>query len=68
MKGYKTFDYGGAGEPNKPYGVRAFKQQMGGELVNFGRYEKIHRPIMYEFGKIGIKAMKSMSCKSRGGG
>ena len=57
-KGYKTFDYGGAGEPNKPYGVRAFKQQMGGELVNFGRYEKIHRRLMYRIGVMGMKILK----------
>lgn len=42
--GYDVFDYGGAGSPNKPYGVRGFKQQMGGELVDFGRYEKVHCP------------------------
>ena len=56
--GYRSFDYGGAGEPNKPYGVRAFKQQMGGTLVNFGRYEKIHRPCMYKIGVLGMKILK----------
>lgn len=56
--GYRTFDYGGAGEPNKPYGVRAFKQQMGGTLVNFGRYEKIHRGLMYKIGVLGMKILK----------
>jgi len=56
--GFRTFDYGGAGEPNKPYGVRAFKQQMGGTLVNFGRYEKIHRPMMYKIGVLGMKILK----------
>ena len=56
--GFRTFDYGGAGEPNKPYGVRAFKQQMGGTLVNYGRYEKIHRRMMYRIGVIGIKMIK----------
>lgn len=56
--GFRTFDYGGAGEPNKPYGVRAFKQQMGGTLVNFGRYEKIHRPCMYKIGVLGMKILK----------
>ena len=55
---YKTFDYGGAGEPNKPYGVRAFKQQMGGTLVNFGRFEKIHRRFMYRIGVSGMKILK----------
>lgn len=58
LKGYKTFDYGGAGEPNKPYGVRAFKQQMGGALVNFGRYIKIHRSIMFRIGVLGMKILK----------
>lgn len=56
--GYTTFDYGGAGEPNKPYGVRAFKQQMGGALVNYGRYEKIHRCVMYWIGVLGMKCLK----------
>ena len=56
--GYTTFDYGGAGEPNKPYGVRAFKQQMGGVLVNHGRYEKIHRHFMYMIGVFGMKILK----------
>lgn len=66
-KGYKTFDYGGAGEPNKPYGVRAFKQQMGGTLVNFGRYEKIHRPALFKIGVMGIKMMR-IAKPLRGGG
>ena len=57
QNGYKTFDYGGAGDPNKPYGVRAFKQQMGGKLVNHGRYVKIHRAIMYLIGKLGMKLL-----------
>lgn len=56
--GYTTFDYGGAGEPNKPYGVRAFKQQMGGTLVNYGRYEKIHRCVMYWIGVLGMNCLK----------
>ena len=53
--GYKSFDYGGAGNPNKHYGVRTFKAQTGGMLVNYGRYEKIHKPFLYEFAKMGFK-------------
>ena len=53
--GYKLFDYGGAGDPNKPYGVRKFKSQAGGMLVNYGRYEKVHQPIMFEIAKVGFK-------------
>ncbi|TGC11557.1 lipid II:glycine glycyltransferase FemX [Methanolobus halotolerans] len=39
---YKVFDFGGAGHPDKPYGVREFKRRFGGKMVNFGRYEKVH--------------------------
>ncbi len=53
--GYDTFDYGGAGSPNKPYGVRDFKAQMGGELVNFGRYEKHHKPCLMWIATLGYK-------------
>ena len=56
--GYKYFDYGGAGEPNKPYGVRSFKQQMGGCLVNYGRYELIHNIVKYNIGVCGLKILK----------
>ena len=56
--GYLYFDYGGAGEPNKPYGVRAFKQQMGGTLVNYGRYELIHNRILYKIGTLGLKILR----------
>ena len=52
--GYKIFDFGGAGKPNKPYGVRDYKKKFGGELVNFGRYEKVHKPFMYNLAKIGF--------------
>lgn len=38
------FDFGGAGRPDEPYGVRDFKAKFGGELVNFGRYRKVHAP------------------------
>lgn len=50
---YEVFDYGGAGTPNEYYGVRKFKSQMGGDLVNFGRYQKVHKPLLYKIGKIG---------------
>jgi len=53
--GYKTFDFGGAGKPNVPYGVRDYKKKFGGELVNFGRFEKIHKPILMITARIGFK-------------
>ncbi len=53
--GYDLFDFGGAGKPGIPYGVRDYKSKFGGEIVNFGRYEKIHFPFLYRFAKTGFK-------------
>ena len=53
--GYKIFDFGGVGKPNVPYGVRDYKKKFGGKLVNFGRFEKIHKPFLYNIAKIGFK-------------
>ncbi len=58
QNGYKIFDYGGAGNPNKPYGVRNFKAQMGGELVNFGRYEKVHHKLLFGIAYIGFIVLR----------
>jgi len=57
--GFKYFDFGGAGKPNIPYGVRDHKLKFGGELVEFGRFVKVHKPIFMRMGKIGI-SMKKM--------
>lgn len=58
--GYNVFDYGGAGNPNEPYGVRAFKSQMGGKLVDFGRYEKIHHPVKMFIAKHGYTLYRKL--------
>jgi lipid II:glycine glycyltransferase (peptidoglycan interpeptide bridge formation enzyme) len=51
---YKVFDFGGAGHPDKPYGVREFKRRFGGEMVNFGRYEKVHSKLKYGMVNVGF--------------
>jgi len=53
--GYKTFDFGGAGKPNVPYGVRDHKMKFGGDLLEFGRFEKVHKPFLMLMGKTGLK-------------
>ncbi|MFZ4059353.1 MAG: GNAT family N-acetyltransferase [Ferruginibacter sp.] len=53
--GYKLFDYGGAGNPNVDYGVRKFKLQSGGEIVNYGRYELVHKPFAYFIARTGFE-------------
>ena len=52
--GYHTFDFGGAGNPNEEYGVREFKKQFGGKLVNFGRYMKVYSPIKMKIAEKGF--------------
>ena len=55
---YKVFDFGGAGKPNVPYGVRDYKLKFGGELVNYGRYEKEHKKILMFLGRLAFKLYK----------
>lgn len=57
-KGFKTFDFGGAGKPNISYGVRDYKLKFGGKLVNFGRFELIHKPVLYRLGLLGLFLFK----------
>ncbi|MDG6244921.1 MAG: GNAT family N-acetyltransferase [Methanolobus sp.] len=52
---YKVFDFGGAGHPDKPYGVREFKRRFGGEMVEFGRYEKVHSGMRKGIAMAGFK-------------
>jgi len=51
---YAVFDFGGAGEPDKPYGPREFKRRFGGELVNYGRYTRIYSPLKLWIAKKGM--------------
>jgi hypothetical protein len=46
QNGYRCFDFGGAGRPWEPYGVRDFKAKFGGELVNYGRNVFVHAPLV----------------------
>lgn len=57
---YKIFDWMGAGEPNKEYGVRKFKLEYGGETINLGRFEKVHNKILFSIGKIGLSVLKKI--------
>ena len=44
---FKTFDFGGAGRPDVPYGVRDHKMKFGGQLVEYGRFERINHQLIY---------------------
>ena len=56
--GYPLFDFMGAGTPDKPYGVRDFKAEFGGELVEHGRFLCIRKPLLYKIGELGVKFLK----------
>lgn len=51
----KRFDFGGAGKPGVPYGVRDYKIQFGGQFVNFGRYEIAHNPLLFSLMNFAFK-------------
>lgn len=52
---FKYFDWMGAGKPKEDSGVREFKLQYGGELIEFGRFEKVHSKILFKIGFFGLK-------------
>lgn len=56
--GLPYFDFMGAGKPDEDYGVREFKSKFGGELVNYGRFQKINNPLLYSIGNTGLKILK----------
>lgn len=53
--GFKSFNFGGAGKPGVPYGVREHKLKFGGDLIETQRYVKIHKPQLMKTGELGIK-------------
>ena len=56
--GVTVLDWMGAGKPGKEYGVRYFKQQYGGEMINPGRFQAVHRPLLMLIGRIGVSLLK----------
>lgn len=51
-------DFMGAGTPDIPYGVRDFKMEFGGELVEHGRFLCVRKPLLYKIGEWGVKWLK----------
>lgn len=58
--GISHVDFMGAGKPDEEYGVRQYKLQFGGELVEEGRYLKVLNPLMFSIGKIGLKILSKI--------
>jgi serine/alanine adding enzyme len=56
----KSLDFMGAGKRDKEYGVRQYKLEFGGELVEHGRFLKISRPVLFQLGNTGLKFYKKL--------
>jgi len=56
--GHQKFDFMGAGQPGKAYGVRDFKAGFGGEQVEYGRYFIINEHFIYKISAIYIDILK----------
>jgi serine/alanine adding enzyme len=54
----KMVDFMGAGKPDVDYGVRKYKSEFGGDLVEHGRFLSITKPMLYRFGSIALKILK----------
>jgi lipid II:glycine glycyltransferase (peptidoglycan interpeptide bridge formation enzyme) len=57
---YNKFDFGGAGKPGVSYGVRDHKLKFSDNLIELGRYEKIHHPVIFKLAKMGFEVWKKM--------
>ena len=57
------FDFMGAGKPDIPYGVRDFKMEFGGHLVEHGRFLCVRKPLLYWIGKMGVRLLKRRNIK-----
>ncbi len=57
---YPIFDMMGAGKPEEEYGVRDFKAEFGGQLVEYGRFFYSCSPLLFVIGKIGVKLLKKI--------
>ena len=58
QSGCTRYDMMGAGEPGVPYGVRDFKAEFGGQLVEYGRFLYVCKPMLYRLGACVVKLLK----------
>jgi serine/alanine adding enzyme len=57
--GFALYDFGGAGWPNKPYGVRDFKAKFGPQLVQYGRYRKVYSRLRFSLAEHGYEFVRN---------
>ncbi|MGB9696370.1 MAG: lipid II:glycine glycyltransferase FemX [Ignavibacteria bacterium] len=59
--GFNIFDWGGAGAPDKTYGVRDYKMKFGGTLQEFGRYYFYHNKLMFKIASLGFRIWQKVN-------
>lgn len=57
-QGCRVLDFGGAGKPDEPYGVRDFKAKYGGCLVDFGRDTWVPSPTRLRLATMSYEKMR----------
>ncbi|MBR4804274.1 MAG: peptidoglycan bridge formation glycyltransferase FemA/FemB family protein, partial [Bacteroidales bacterium] len=57
---FAVFDMMGAGKPDEDYGVRDFKAEFGGKLVEHGRFRYVCNPFLFKLGTFGVKILKKL--------
>lgn len=55
LNNLEFMDFMGAGKPDVSYGVREYKKEFGGELVEHGRFIRVTKPLLYWLGKTALK-------------
>lgn len=60
---FHVFDFGGAGSPHKPYGVRDYKLKFGGQLVQFNRFQRVNNKLLLHIATAGFKVWKKLKAK-----
>ncbi|GHT31034.1 hypothetical protein FACS189434_00030 [Bacteroidia bacterium] len=58
--GYRYFDMMGAGKPDKDYGVREYKKEFGGTLVEHGRFLYLCNNFLYRLGRFYIEKIRKV--------
>jgi lipid II:glycine glycyltransferase (peptidoglycan interpeptide bridge formation enzyme) len=53
-------DLMGAGQPDEEYGVRNYKAQFGGDLIEYGRFLNILNPTLYKVGVLGVNILSKL--------
>ena len=59
QSGCTRYDMMGAGEPGVPYGVRDFKAEFGGQMVEHGRFLYVCKTMLYRLGVCVVKILKN---------